>query len=124
MDMRSVNSYLEALHPKEEWLRWAAPRVGAAMPVAWSASPRRPRLSLYVAAVAVMVLPLVPDLFYVIPWPYRRAAGFVAFVAVVCVCVGRILLVREGDDVPPQDDVRSPRWLAWVLPLVCGALAV
>ena len=39
-------------------------------------------------------------------------------------CLGRLLLVRAGDDLPPEDDVRSPRWLACVLPLACLALAV
>ena len=83
MRLEKFNAALEAFHPKREWLRWAAPRAWAAMRVAASAIRRRPRVALYAAVVVVMVLPLVPDLFCAIPWPYRKAAGFAAFLAVV-----------------------------------------
>ena len=85
---------------------------------------RRPRVALFATVVAVMVLPLVPDLFYVIPWPYRKAAGFVVFVAV---------LVRVPGPPPAGARRRRPasrgrRPLATpaplVLPLACLALAV
>ena len=121
MRIDNFNAALEAFHPKREWLGWAAPRVLAAVRVAASAIRRRPRAALYATVVGAMVLPLVPDLFWAIPWPYRKAAGFVAFLAVSCVCLGRLLLVRAGDDLPPADDVRSPRWLTLVLPLACRA---
>ncbi len=124
MKIEKLNSTLEALHPKGEWLRWAAPRAWDAMRVVASAIRRRPRVALYAAVVAVLVLPLVPDSFYAIPWPYRKAAGFAAFLAFSCLCLGRLLLVRAGDDLPPEDDVRSARLLTLLLPLACLALAV
>ena len=59
---------------------------------------RWPLVSLIAAVVSVMGLSLVPDLCYAIPWPWRKAAGWVGFGFVAAAGFVRLGRVLPGDD--------------------------
>ncbi len=76
------------------------------------------------SAVLILFLTLVPDLFLVIPWPIRKAFGWVGFAGIVGFCGWRLVRVAPGDDRLPPEPAPFPRWLLPVLPAFCAALAV
>jgi hypothetical protein len=84
---------------------------------------RRPRVALAVAGVLALVLPLASDLFYAIPWPIRKATGWVAFAGLLGLGLARLMQVRPTDERPPPEGRHAPHWTSWALALACGALA-
>ncbi len=64
------------------------------------------------------------DLFYVIPWPYRKAAGWVALRRPAGPVPGPPAAGPPHRRRPPPEDDAAPHRLAWILPLACVALAV
>ena len=84
---------------------------------------RRPWVAPVAAGVLAPVLSLAPDLFFAIPWPIRKAAGWVVFAGLLGLGLARLVRVRPGDRGPAPAGDDAARGLAWVLPLACGALA-
>ena len=98
--------------------------LGRAWRLASGAARRRPGAALVASAELALALTMIPDLFYAIPWPTRKAAGWVVVAGVAVACVGRLWQVRPGDDAPPPDEARPARWAGLAPPLACAALAV
>lgn len=69
---------------------------------------------------------LLPDLFYAIPWPVRKAFGWMACAAFAAVCTSRLLAIRPGDQLEMPDEPRQWRhaWIAWALAGTCAVLAI
>jgi hypothetical protein len=105
------------------WVRPTRDDLAKAALAAWSVARRRPKASLVVAAMAVFLLPLARDLFYSIPWPVRKGAGWVAFLGLLAACAWRVARVRPTDEMPAAADP-SPRWHAWIFVAACAALAI
>jgi hypothetical protein len=96
-------------------------RAGSAV---WLAARRRPRVALIVAAMVVLFAPLGVDLFFVIPWPVRKAGGWLAFAGLLAACTVRLWRVEPGDEAPPADEPRVLGWTCFIPPLACAVMAV
>jgi hypothetical protein len=77
-------------------------------------------------SLAVVLLMLGGDLFYMIPWHVRDRLGLLAFSGLSLALLARLIRARPGRDRPPVDDHRrpGPRWPGWVGPVAVSALAV
>src|SRR5947208_391799 len=101
-------------------------RWGMSMAVGNLARDRRLLTLVGGGVVAVLLVMVGPDLFYAIPWWFRKAAGLVGFTGLVALMAYRLLPFRPGDDLPPGDDRRPPpaRWTALLGLAAVSALAV
>lgn len=87
---------------------------------------RRPRLALAAAVVLALgafLLPLAADLFFAIPWPTRKATGWVTVAGLLGLGLARLMQVRPTDGRPLLEGEAASRWFSWILPLACTALA-
>ena len=89
-----------------------------------AAARRRPLVAIFVAAMLVVLFPLGVDLFYAIPWPVRKAGGWVAFIGLLVACLARLWLILPGDDSAPADRTPVLDWLCLIPPLICAVMAV
>jgi hypothetical protein len=84
--------------------------------------------------VVCLVLVLGPAWFFAIPWPWRQGAGRLLFLAMICVGLRRLLIIRTTDCWPatdaaiasanlerPQETIESA--LPWLLQLLVWTLA-
>lgn len=88
---------------------------------------RHPRTSLVVGSLLVVLGPLLIDLLFATPWPYRKSFGRATFAMVIGLGLARLLMVRPGDR-PIHDAVEPARgweraW-PWVLAGLTGLLVV
>jgi hypothetical protein len=108
-------------------MRWtllimkAVARAGSA---SWAAARRWPAAAMIVAALLVLFLPLLVDLICAIPWPVRKAGGWVAFGGLLAACLVRLWRVEPTDDAPAADEPAVLRWGCLVAPLLCAVMAV
>ena len=86
---------------------------------------RRPKTTLVAAVILALVASLAHDLFFAIPWPVRKVAGWAGFFAVGAALLARLWDVRPDDrDAPPLRPAESGRWSGFVVPVVGVALAI
>jgi hypothetical protein len=90
----------------------------------WLAARRWPRTALIVAAMVILFLPLGIDLFFAIPWPVRKAGGWLAFASLLAACATRLWRLDPGDDAPPADEPGILGWTCLIPPLACAVMAV
>jgi hypothetical protein len=89
----------------------------------------RGRLAIIVGAVWLFLFFLLVgrDFFYAIPWPLRKAAGWVAFLGLCGALARRLWTVQAGDDLPLDEEVEvsgpSYAWLPWLLAAIVAAMA-
>jgi len=108
-------------------MRWIAFVIGGfvrAGSTAWAAARRWPAVAMIVAALLVLVLPLCVDLFFAIPWPVRKAGGWVAFAGLLAACLARLWRVDPNDDAPPADEPGVLGWACVIPVAVCAIMAV
>ncbi len=91
---------------------------------------QRPGLWMILAVPIGLLLSLIPDLFMTIPWPIRKAGGWVTFIAFFCILCRRLLSFKNGDRWPSleeKDRAKNEAWwerlLPWVLAGMVGSLA-
>jgi hypothetical protein len=106
------------------WVLWGIGQLRRGGLSAWALARRWPGAALIAAVVVVLVLPLIHDLYYAIPWCLRKGAGRVLFIGMVAVGFGRLWRVCPGDVGAPAGEGRGAWWEGWVAPLVGAALAV
>lgn len=94
----------------------------------WLSRNRRPATFAALAGLplAVILGPLAVDLFYVVPWPARKAAGWVAVAALAALGLWRATTPRAGVEWPGPSG-ESPRGLAhrllpWALQAAVASL--
>lgn len=80
-------------------------------------------VSLVIGAVAVILAPLVFDLYGAIPWPIRKGVGWTLFGTGLLVALARVLEVRATDDRPPVE-AKTASGIARVLPYLLAALVL
>ncbi|SIO21503.1 hypothetical protein SAMN05444166_3036 [Singulisphaera sp. GP187] len=91
-------------------------------------SSRWPLAILALVALAILLGPLLFDLFMVIPWPTRKRMGQAIFLTILALGFRRLLTVKPGDAWPaPSREAgadRSSVWLPWALQIAVASLAV
>jgi len=106
------------------WIAFLIKGLVRAGSTVWAAARRRPAVAMIVAAVLVLVLPLLVDLVYAILWPVRKAGGWVMFLGLLVACLARLWRVDPTDDAPPADEAGVLGWTCLIPPLACAVMAV
>jgi hypothetical protein len=90
----------------------------------WAAARRWPKVALISLAMIVLFLPLAVDLFFAIPWPLRKAGGWLLFLGLLAGCAARIWRIDPSDDAPTAVVLGAGGWTCWIPPLACAVMAV
>src|SRR5689334_19558377 len=93
---------------------------------------RWPLYALVAASLAVVLVPLLLDVFFAIPWPVRKLLGQAVVLVLIALGIRRVLRVGPGDSRPlsrvetpePVGIGRAERWLPWALQLAVASFAL
>jgi hypothetical protein len=106
------------------WIGFLIVALARAGSTAWAAVRRRPRVALIALAMMVLIGPLTVDLFFAIPWPVRKAGGWLLFLGLLSACLTRIWRMEGRDDAPPASNPGVIGWTCLIPPLACAVMAI